>query len=199
MLASKLGAILEALKSTGYLENAVLVFTSDHGDCMTDHGHSQKWTMYDSVTRTPLIVWAPGRFRGGKAVDSQVQQMDVAPALLELAGAAMPEGMEAVSMLPLLQGEEAAIRDTVYAEQGKDDHLRTCDFMTMVRTEEWKLVHFLDQQDGQLFDVKRDPDEVRNLWTSAEHREIRRELMETLSSWRIRSGFATRARAADWR
>ena len=56
MIDEKVGQIMEALEKQGYLENAVVIFTSDHGDCLTDHGHSQKWTMYDQITRIPLIV-----------------------------------------------------------------------------------------------------------------------------------------------
>ncbi len=86
MIDKKIGEILHALKDKGYLENAVVVFTSDHGDCLTDHGHSQKWTMYDLITRMPTIVWSPGRFPGGRKLDGLCQQMDLGPALLQLAG-----------------------------------------------------------------------------------------------------------------
>ena len=66
MIDEKVGEIMDALENNGYLENSIIIFTSDHGDCLTDHGHSQKWTMYEQVTRVPLIVWAPNRFTGGK-------------------------------------------------------------------------------------------------------------------------------------
>ena len=56
MIDDKVGEIIDALEATGQLDNTVIVFTSDHGDCLTDHGHSQKWTMYDTVTRVPLIA-----------------------------------------------------------------------------------------------------------------------------------------------
>ena len=57
MIDEKIGEILNALEKHGYLENGIVIFTSDHGDCLTDHGHSQKWTMYDLVTRVPMVVW----------------------------------------------------------------------------------------------------------------------------------------------
>ena len=62
MIDEKIGQILQALEEQGYLENAVVIFTSDHGDCLGDHGHIEKWTMYDIITRMPCIVWAPGRY-----------------------------------------------------------------------------------------------------------------------------------------
>ncbi|HUG67662.1 MAG TPA: sulfatase-like hydrolase/transferase [Pirellulaceae bacterium] len=78
------------------IDISIIIFTSDHGDCLTDHGHSQKWTMYDVITRIPLAVWAPGRFPA-RRVDSLCQQMDLGPTILELAGVEVPPTLEAVS------------------------------------------------------------------------------------------------------
>ncbi len=104
MIDKKVGEILDALEEKGYLDNAVVIFTSDHGDCLTDHGHSQKWTMYDTITDMPLIVSSPGRFQGDRRVAGLCQQMDIGPALLELAGVDVAPTMEAESLLPALNG-----------------------------------------------------------------------------------------------
>jgi arylsulfatase A-like enzyme len=187
------------LEQQGYLENAVVIFTSDHGDALGDHGHSQKWTMYDIITRMPLIVWAPGRFGGGRSLDGLCQQMDIAPAILELAGVTVPASMEAESLLPALQGEAWTGRSTVFAEHSRDGILQETDFMTMVCDGDWKLVHFLDEPFGQLFDLKRDPDEQHNRWddpTAAAHKQ---RLLDTLREWRIRSQYHTRNWAAEFR
>ena len=89
-----IGEILGTLEACGYLDNSVVVFASDHGDCLTDHGHSQKWTMYDTITRVPMLVWAPGRFDAGGEVDGLCQQMDIGPALLEMAGVEVDPALE---------------------------------------------------------------------------------------------------------
>ncbi len=68
MIDEKVGQILQALEEQGYLENAIVFFTSDHGDCLSDHGQSQKWTMYDAITRVPMVAWSPGRFPGGRTI-----------------------------------------------------------------------------------------------------------------------------------
>ena len=70
--------------------------------------------------------------------------------------------------------------DCAEGEQAKDGTLQGCDFMTMVRNREWKLVHFLDQSDGQLFDLTNDPDEVNNLWDAKEHEAKKNELLAVL-------------------
>ena len=199
MIDEKVGQILEALDNNGYLDNAVVIFTSDHGDCLTDHGHSQKWTMYDAITRVPMIVWAPNRFAGGRSVDQLCQQMDIGPAILQLAGAEVSDTLEAESVLPALTGDDYPGRDYVFAEQAKDNILTDIRFMTMIRNQTWKLVHFLDDPFGQLFDMKNDPDEVHNLWDDPSHVEKKRELLAVLREWRIRSQYDTGDWCAEWR
>lgn len=194
MIDQKVGEILQALDRNGYLDNAVVVFTSDHGDCLGDHGHSQKWTMYDTITRMPLIVWAPGRFGGGRQLDGLCQQMDIGPTILELAGVAPDPRMEARSLLPALRGEPWTGRPYVYAEHGRDGILQGTEFMTMVRDARWKLVHFLDAPYGQLFDLEADPEEVNCLWRDPAAHAEKQRLLDELREWRIRSAAHTK----DW-
>ncbi len=206
MIDEKVGEILQALDAKGYLENAVVIFTSDHGDCLGDHGHSQKWTMYDIITRMPLIVWTPGgsqtQFAGGRQLDGLCQLMDIGPAILELAGVDVPAAMEAESLLPALR--ESADggwqgRDYVFAEHGRDGILQETEFMTMVRSQGWKLVHFLDEPFGQLFDLTTDPGEEHNLWADPAHADKKSELLDVLREWRIRSAWHTQEWSSDWR
>jgi arylsulfatase len=199
MIDEKIGQILEALDRRGYLDDAVVVFTSDHGDCLSDHGHSQKWTMYDIITRMPLLVWSPGRFVGGRQLDALCQQMDIAPALLELAHVPVPASMEAQSLLPALQGKAWQGRPYVFAEHSRDGILQETEYMTMVRSAEHKLVHFLDEPFGQLFDLVNDPQEVHNLWHDPAYTEKQGELLDVLREWRIHSQYHTRDWAQDWR
>jgi arylsulfatase A-like enzyme len=199
MIDEKVGQIMEALERQGYLENAVVIFTSDHGDCLTDHGHSQKWTMYDLITRIPLMVWSPNRFQAGRKIDALCQQMDLGPTILELAGIPVPPTLEATTMLPALEGADWKSREFVYAEQARDGILTGCEFMTMVRSKAWKLVHFLDEPHGQLFDLSLDPQEVNNRWNDPAAESIKQELLAVLREWRIRSGLETADWSQDWR
>ena len=191
MIDEKVGKIVESLERNGYLDNSVIIFTSDHGDCLTDHGHSQKWTMYDLITKIPLIVWSPGRFPAGHIVDALCQQMDLGPTILDLAGIETPNTMEAITMLPALEGNDWSGRDYVYAEQAKDGILTHADFMTMVRSKEWKLVHFLDESYGQLFNLNDDPQEMKNLWDDQASAEAKADMLAELREWRIRSQLKT--------
>ncbi len=210
MIDRQIGEIMQSLDERGYLSNSIVIFTSDHGDCLTDHGHSQKWTMYDTITRMPLIVWKgkdvalPG-FEPGRRCDGLCSQFDIGPAILELAGVTPAADMEACSLLPAIQNEPAwEEREYVFAEQQRDGILTGCEFMTMVRSRDWKLVHFLGEagdQPGQLFDLRADPDEIHNLWDSddPEHEARRRELLDVLRRWRMQSQLRTKNLFAEWR
>jgi arylsulfatase A-like enzyme len=199
MIDEAIGQVLKALHNKGYLENAVVLFTSDHGDCLGDHGHSQKWTMYDIITRVPTIAWSPRRFPAGLELDGLCQMMDLGPTILEIAGLPVPASFEARSLLPALQGAGWTGREYVFAEHGRDGILRETEFMTMVRSRGWKLVHFLDEPFGQLFDLANDPGETHNLWDDAASEEKKRALLDVLREWRMRSQYHTREWTAAWR
>lgn len=200
MIDEKVGQILGVLEEKGYLENAVVIFTSDHGDALGDHGHSQKWTMYDIITRVPTIVWSPNRFKGGRIHNGLCQMIDLGPTILNLANVKVGETCEAQSLLPALETEDVwEGRDVVFAEHGRDGILRETEFMTMVRTREWKLVHFLDEPFGQLFDLINDPLEKSNLWDDVRYTEKKQALLAILREWRIRSAYRTKTWTSNWR
>ena len=185
MIDEKIGQILAKLEEKGYLENAIVIFTSDHGDCLGDHGHIQKWTMYDCVTRVPVILWSPGRFEAGARIDALTQQMDIAPTILEAAGLDTPGDWETRPVPGLARGAEE--REYVFAEHIRDNLLQAVDYITMVRTREWKLVHYLDQDCGELYDLSADPGELNNLWSAAAHDARKRALLDVILNWRVRS------------
>lgn len=200
MIDEKVGEILEALQRNGYLDNTIVIFTSDHGDCLTDHGQSQKWTMYEQITRVPMIVWAPNRFGAARRIEGLVQQMDLGPTIMEWAGIDVPQDLEAVSLAGALDESQSFDgRDYVYCEQVQDAVLTGCRFMTMVRNKTHKLVHFLDESDGQLFDLKTDPDELQNRWSDEGSKTVKEALLAELREWRIRSGVHTKDWSQDWR
>ena len=167
MIDEQVGRILAALDRRGYLDNAIVIFTSDHADALGDHGHIQKWTMYDTVLRVPLLIWSKNRVRPGQVMDDLVQLIDIAPTVLEAAGVEVPADFEARSLWGALeQRADYRPRDTVYAEVARD-HIQTgSDFIVMRRCKDWKVVVYLDDEDGELYDLRRDPGETTNLWSS---------------------------------
>ncbi len=198
MIDQQVGQIMAALDEQGYLENSIVIFTSDHGDCLGDHGHIQKWTMYDIITRVPALFWAPGRFQAGARSGDLCQWMDIGPTILELAGLQPPPNMQAQSLLPALNNETWSGRELVFAEHPADG-VYEGPYMTMARSERYKLVHFAGQPYGQLFDLRADPWEVDNRWDDEALAGTKRDLLDALLDWRIESAVQTRDVFQDYR
>lgn len=194
MIDEQIGNLLETLEANGY-DDVVVIFTSDHGDALGDHGHIQKWTMYDVITRVPTIVWAPDRFDGNRRIDRLCQWFDIGPTVLDLAETGSGRQMAARSLLPGLEGQSWAGREHVFAEHRRDGILQGTACMSMVRSERWKLVHFVDNERGQLFDLEHDPKELENLWDDPDVADVKSELLDRLHEWRIEAGERPRLQA----
>ncbi len=188
MIDAHVGKIFEVLQRRGYLDNAVVIFTSDHADALGDHGHIQKWTMYDTVTRVPLIVWDSGCVGQTRACSDLVQLMDVSATILDFAGVDVPQHWEARSLHPMLTSgtwPDGQFRDAVYAELARDHLQSGAEYLIMRRDTDWKIVVYPGEDDGELYDLNADPNETKNLWHSAEHSDLRTELMARTLNWHV--------------
>jgi arylsulfatase A-like enzyme len=136
-------------------------------------------------------VWAPGEVFAGQRRSELCQLFDLGATMLDWAGAPLSPACQAQSLLPALRGEPWAGREQVFAEQAGDVVLTGARLFSMVRDARWKLVHVLDSEDGQLFDVKRDPGEIDNLWNVPEQRPRRERMLQALLEWRMRSSVET--------
>ncbi len=192
MIDKQVGEILDTLEARGRMDNTIIIFTSDHGDNLGDHGLSQKWAPYEEVTRVPLIISAPEKFAGGRQVDELVQLFDLGPTILEWAGVTPDPTFEAISLNPALEGQGFDGRAHVFCEQGGDVNLTGASFVTMVRSDTHKLVHYQGADFGQLFDLQADPGERRNLWDDPAAAQVKADLMTTLMNWHIDSAVATK-------
>ncbi|MDF0595260.1 sulfatase [Psychromarinibacter halotolerans] len=192
MIDREVGAIMDTLEARGNLDNTIVIFTSDHGDCLGDHGLIQKWAPYDEVTRVPLIVSAPGWFEGGRSVDALVQFFDLGPTILEWAGVTPDATFEAQSLNPALEGAPFEGRSHVFCEQGGDVNLTGAEYLTMVRSRTHKLVHFKGMEQGQLFDLQADPRETDDRWDDPACAGVRADLMGVLMNWHIDSAVHTK-------
>ena len=168
------GKMVTTLEARGQLENTVIVFTSDHGDCLGDHHQVYKFSShYDSVARVPLVLAGPGVEALGVR-DPLVESIDLGPTFLQMAGLAPLEGASGRALQPLLSGEDAELHDCVFSEHAA---------RVMARTTEWKLVLYLGQDYGELYDLRDDPDELNNLYDNAGAQEARRLMVEHTMHW----------------
>jgi arylsulfatase A-like enzyme len=147
--------------------------------------------MYDCTLKVPLIVWSRGRFAPARC-DSLVQLIDVAPTILEAAGIEVPADWEARSLAPLLEGRQAAIRDKVYAELARDHIQSAAEYIVMQRDERWKIVYYLGEDGGELYDLAADPGETRNLWNDERARDVRERLLREVFEWSMRGALRAR-------
>jgi arylsulfatase len=193
MIDHKIGEIITALENKGDLDNTIVIFTSDHADALGDHGHIQKWTMFDTVLRVPLIVWAPGLKTSSQSIDDPVELVDIAATILEAAGLEVPADWDGVSLLPLVTGKTKTVGDdVVYAELARD-HIQTeAEMIIMRRDRDWKVVWYLNQQDGELYDLNADPEEIQNLWFSPSHQKLRDRLVDQVRDRTISGMLASR-------
>ncbi|HLH87993.1 MAG TPA: sulfatase-like hydrolase/transferase [Xanthobacteraceae bacterium] len=189
MIDEQVGRIMAALDARGYLDDAIVIFTSDHADALGDHGHIQKWTMYDSVLRVPLVLWSKSRVPAGRLCRDLVQLIDIAPTILAAAELPTPVDFEARSLWGAIKGEAGyQPRDTVYAEVARD-HIQTgAKFVIMRRCHDWKLVVYLDDDNGELYDLRNDAEERDNLWNDPGVRDRRDQMVAETLRWAL-NGF----------
>ncbi len=158
-----IGKLLDHLDSTGLAENTIVIYATDNGWYMGDHGLYDKRFMYEAGLRVPLIARGPG-IKPGIAPDQFVANIDFAPTFLDLAGLPIPASMQGRSIAPLLRGETPADwRTSIYYRYYHDpgDHNTRAHYG--VRTATHKLIHYWKQDAWELFDLAKDPNELHNM------------------------------------
>ncbi len=175
-----LGRLLEALDELGFTENTVVVYTSDNGYYLGEHGLGDKRSAYDESMRIPLLVRYPalGAAARGRVVDEMVLNLDLAQTFLDFAGVPAAREMQGLSWRPLLEGKPVEWRKSWFYEYfaERQNNSRVPD-VTAVRTAEAKLIKYPDHEDWtELFDLKADPYETKNLFNDASQAALRRRM-----------------------
>jgi len=160
------GRIIKYLDQHGLMDNTVVVYTSDQGFFLGEHGLFDKRYMYEESLRSPLIIRYPERIKPKVICDELVQNLDLAPSILEMAGADIPDDMQGQSLVPLFNSPlNTNWRDAVYYQffesgWGVPQHYG-------IRTKSHKLIHFISEPDNwELYDLESDPYEMVNLYNT---------------------------------
>ncbi len=188
-----LGRILQYLDDTRLAEDTLLVFVSDHGEMAGEHGLYGKKSYYEGSMRVPLLVRYPRRFAGGRRLESLADpSVDLMPTLLQAAGIEVPAEVQGTSLLPVLDGEAASVREAVFYEicMEREGPERFPVPERGVRTRDWLYVR-TPAGPKALFDLKRDPLECRDLSADA-GLQPQRDRLEALLAAHMRST------ADDW-
>ena len=176
-----LGLVLDALERSGQRENTLIVFTSDHGEMMGDHGLVHKGCrFYEGLTHVPLIFSWPARLKQAFRSPALVELTDIVPTLLEGLGLRVPEYVQGKSAWPVLSGAAARRRPFVRSEYHDALQLPDATHANMLRNERYKLAYYHGHPAGELYDLEKDPNEFRNLWDDPQHLALKHELTKEL-------------------
>lgn len=178
------GRIFEALEQTGALDHTLVIFTSDHGYFYGEHGLSvERRLAYEESIRIPLLMRYPPLVRAGARPEAMVLSLDLAPTLLELGKAAIPDNMHGRSLVPLLSGGGWSPRDAFLIEYFSDTvfpRVRNMGYQA-VRTERWKYIHYTELDDmDELYDLEADQYEMHNLIAQSAAQPKRQEMLVAL-------------------
>ncbi|MEZ4710351.1 MAG: sulfatase-like hydrolase/transferase [Caldilineaceae bacterium] len=181
LIDDQLGRMMNALEESGQRHNTIVIFMSDHGETLGDHGLIQKGCrFYEGLVRVPLIWSWPGHIQAGLRSDALVELTDIAPTLLEVAGQTPPTRMHGRSLMPILTGQKTPHqhRDFVRCEYYDALGLADATHATMWRDARYKLVLYHGHGLGELYDLQNDPHEFDNLWESPAHQARKLALMQ---------------------
>jgi len=180
LIDDQVGRIMDSLERSGQRENTIVIFMSDHGEMLGDHGIYFKGPhFYDEAIHVPLVISAPDRFQAGLRVGGLTELVDLVPTLLEAADMEVPKRVQGKSLLPHLTGQAdpAHHRDTVFCEY-YNSWTHGDAYGTMLRTTREKFIVYHGTDQGELYDLNSDPDEFTNLWTSPDHQSLKLRLMQ---------------------
>ena len=171
------GRAMDVLRARGLLSNTVVIFTSDHGEMLGEHGVYSKTLFYEASVRVPFIVSWPGQFAAGRQTDALVETVDVYRTIAEVAGVAVPHDVFGHSLVPILRGEADSTREAAFSEFGTKK---------MILKGNWKLVHD-PQGEGaeELYNLADDPHELCNRVRDVEVSGTVGELKSDLLDWMI--------------
>ncbi len=180
-LDEQIGRLLGFLGRLDLLQNTLIVFSSDQGLAIGSHGLMGKQSLYDHSMKSPLILAGPGIPPGLSG--ALVYLMDIYPTVLELAGAAIPEGLDGRSLKPVLDGNAAGVRDTLFTAYR--------DVQRAVRDSRWKLIRYPQINRTQLFDLAADPAETRDLSEDPSQADRIRDMLAWIARWQGEVGDKT--------
>lgn len=182
-LDENVGRVLDYLDEKGLSKNTVVIYTSDQGFYMGEHGWFDKRFMYEESFSTPLVMQLPERFKKRGDIKGLVQNIDFAPTMLDIAGLEIPSDMQGISLLPLIkkQKEPKNWRKSLYYHFYEYPGEHAVKRHYGVKTDRYKLIHFYDDIDvWELYDLETDPTEMHNLYGKEGYEKITGKLMQEL-------------------
>lgn len=171
------GQLLNFLQKNGLDNNTIIVYTSDQGFYLGEHGWFDKRFMYEQSLRTPLLIRFPREIPAGSQSDALVQNLDFAPTLLDYAGVETPIDMQGQSFRSLANGKDTSWRDAIYYTYYEYPSIHMVKRHYGIRTDRYKLIHFYhDINEWELYDLQNDPDEMNNIYEDPRYNKVKDQM-----------------------
>lgn len=186
------GRLLDYLECIGELDNTIIIYTSDQGFFLGEHGWFDKRFMYEECERTPMLVRYPAAIKAGSHSDALAMNIDIAPTVLDFAGVDVPSDMQGRSLRPVLEHRGRTPknwRDAVYYHYYEYPSWHSVKRHYGIRTENYKLIHFYnDVDEWELYDMKADPQELHNVYDDPDYASVKEDMHRRLESLQLEVG-----------
>ncbi len=177
------GRLMNYLEEAGLAENTVVIYSSDQGFYLGDHGWYDKRWMYDESLKMPFIVKWPGVIKPGSVNHDLIQNLDYAETFLDIAGAEIPSDMQGRSLVPLFQGKTPSDwRKSIYYHYHEYPSVHMVAKHNGIRTKKYKLIHFYQFGEWEFYDLQKDPEELHNEYGNSDYEQVISKLKKELAS-----------------
>lgn len=185
----QVGRVLDYLDEAGLKDNTVVIYSSDQGWYLGEHGWFDKRWMYEESFRTPFVVRWPGVVKPGSVTNAMAMNLDFASTFLQIAGAEIPSDLQGESLVPIFQGKQPTDwRDSVYYHYYEFPGAHSVRRHLGVRNERYKLIHFYQLDEWELFDLKNDPNELKSVYDDPKYADIVNEMKTELARLKEKYG-----------
>jgi len=179
-----IGRVIKYLEDNNLAEDTLVMYMGDNGFVFGEHGLIDKRHMYEESMRVPFLAWCPGTIKSGSVIEELIQNIDIAPTILDVAGLETPGRMDGKSFLPILQGKKIPWRDSAFYEYYWERNFPQTPTTHGLRTDRYKYIHYHGIWDiDELYDLQNDPEEMKNLIDSPEHQKLVKQLNDRMFTW----------------
>jgi N-acetylglucosamine-6-sulfatase len=184
-----IGEIMQYLKESGRDKNTIIIYMGDNGFLMGEHGLIDKRNMYEESMKVPLLVYAPGMIEQGKTLEEVIQNIDIAPTILDMAGIKRPQQMQGESFYPFLKGENIAWRNKAFYEYYWEYAFPQTSTTFGVRDGDYKFIFYPGIWDiNEFYNLKKDPEEKKNLIRFTAYQPLIKKMHAEMYDWLEQTG-----------
>lgn len=180
------GQVLDELKAELLDQNTIVIYSSDQGFFLGEHGWYDKRFPYEESEKMPFILSWPGKVKAGTRIPALVQNTDFLPTFLDVAGAKIPADIQGLSVIPLLDGQKKDIRDATYTHYYEDTPEHHAAAYVSIRTKTLKFINYYDRGLTEMFDLSKDPHEMNSVADDPEYKTTREVLEKRLAELAVK-------------